>query len=106
MISCSISHVFSGARMALQHERVAAAHRLLEADEDLAVGEVAGGLRGDRDVEFLGDLLGQFGVRATEKSIRFLRLSVQWSQRCPRLLVRGSLPGIVRACGGARMPIT
>ena len=44
--------------VALQHERVAAAHRLLEAHEDLAVGEVASGLRRDRDVKLLGDLLG------------------------------------------------
>ena len=58
--------------MALQHERVAAADRLVEADEDLAVGEVARGLRGDRDVEFLGDLLGQFGVRATREEHQVL----------------------------------
>ena len=48
--------------VALQDERVAAAHRLLEPHEDLAVGEGVGRLRGDRDVELLGDLLGQLGV--------------------------------------------
>ena len=45
MISCSISHLLIGARMGLQHEGVGAADRLLEADEDLAVGEVVGRLR-------------------------------------------------------------
>ena len=51
--------------MGLQHERIAAAHRLFEPHEDLTVGEVAGGLRGDVDVELLGDLLGQLRMRAT-----------------------------------------
>ncbi len=58
--------------MDLQDERVAAADRFVEADEDLAVGEVACGLRGDRDVELLGDLLGQFGVRATREEHQIL----------------------------------
>src|SRR3712207_9285186 len=44
-------------------ERVAAADRLLEPDEDLAVREGVGRLRGDGDVEVLGHLLGQLGMR-------------------------------------------
>ena len=59
-------------RVALQDEGVAAAHRFVEADEDLAVGEVARGLRGDVDVELLGDLLGQFGVRAAGEEHQIL----------------------------------
>ena len=51
-------------RVGLQDERVTAAHRLVEAHEDLAVGELPRRLRGDVDVEFLGDLLGEFGMRA------------------------------------------
>ena len=51
--------------VALQHEGVAAAHRLLEADEDLAVGEVVGRLVGVSSTpSSLGDLLGQLGVGA------------------------------------------
>ena len=87
MISCSISHLFSGAGMALQDERVAAADRLVEPDEDLAVGEVAGGLRGDRDVELLGDLLGQFGVRATRE--RASDSCGCRSSRCPLCALAG-----------------
>jgi hypothetical protein len=51
-------------RMRLQDERVTAAHRFVEAHEDLAVGELPRGLGGDVDVEFLGHLLGQLGMRA------------------------------------------
>ena len=58
--------------MGLQHERVATADRFIEADEDLAVGEVACGLGGDRDIEILGDLLGQFRVRATGEEHQIL----------------------------------
>ncbi len=60
--------------MGLQHERVAAANRLLEADEDLAVGEVPCRLRGDLHVEFLGHLLGEFGVRATREEHQVLAI--------------------------------
>jgi hypothetical protein len=48
----------------LQDERIAATNRFVEAHEDLAVGELARGLRGDVDVEFLGYLLGQLRMRA------------------------------------------
>jgi hypothetical protein len=48
----------------LQDERVAPAHRLVEAHEDLAVGEVACRLCGHMDVEFFGYLLGQLGMCA------------------------------------------
>ncbi len=65
MMSCSMSHLFSGAGVALQHECVAAAHRFVEPHEDLAVGEVASSRRGDVDVELLGHLLGQLGMRPT-----------------------------------------
>jgi hypothetical protein len=58
--------------MTLQHERVAAAHRLIETDEDLAVGKIASGLRSDRDVELFGDLLSQLGVRATREEHQIL----------------------------------
>ena len=58
--------------MALQYERVTTAYGFVEADEDLAVGEVPGRLRGDRNVEFLGDLLGQFGMRATREQHQVL----------------------------------
>ena len=61
-------------RVALQHEGVAAAHRLVEPDEDLAVGEVARRLRGDRDVELLGHLFGQFGMRATREQHQVLAI--------------------------------
>ena len=91
MISCSISHLFSGAGMGLQDERVAAAHRLVEADEDLAVGEVARGLRGDGDVEFLGDLLGQLGVRATREEHQILAVVGPVGAHSAALAGRGSI---------------
>ena len=47
MISCSMTHWLIGAEWLWMHERVAAAHRLLEPHEDLAVGEVVRRLRGD-----------------------------------------------------------
>ena len=50
--------------MGLQHEGIAPAYRLVESHEDLPVGEIAGGLGGHVDIEFLGDLLGQLGVRS------------------------------------------
>ena len=59
-------------RVRLQDERVAAAYRFVEAHEDLAVGEVARGLRGDVDVELLGHLLGQLGVRAAREEHQIL----------------------------------
>ena len=49
--------------MGLQHEGVAAPHRLVEPYEDLPVGEIARGLGGHMDIKFLGDLLGQLGMR-------------------------------------------
>ena len=72
MISCSISHWLTGAGCDLQDEGVAAADRFVEAHEDLAVGEVARGLRGDVHVELLGHLLGQFGVRAAREEHQIL----------------------------------
>src|SRR5690606_34319745 len=45
---------------------------LLEADEDLAVGEVPGGLGGDLDAQFGGDLVGEFGVRAPREKHQVL----------------------------------
>ena len=63
MISCSMIHLLIGAVWLCMHEGVAAAHRLLEADEDLAVGEVVGARRDDVDAELLGDLVGELGVR-------------------------------------------
>ena len=59
-------------REALQDKGVRAAHRLLEADEDLTVGEFASRLRCDRDVEFLRDLLGQLGVSAPREQHQIL----------------------------------
>ena len=44
----------------------------MEPHEDLAVGEVARGLGGDVDVELLGHLFGQFGVRAAREEHQIL----------------------------------
>jgi hypothetical protein len=52
-----------GRGVALDHERVAAPHRLLEADVDLAVRELVGRGGHQPGPEQLGDLLGELGVR-------------------------------------------
>lgn len=59
-------------RKALQDKRIGSADRLLEADEDLAVGEVARGLWGDVYVELFGDLLGQLRMRAPREEHQVL----------------------------------
>ena len=48
--------------MALQHERVAAADRFEEPDEDLAVGEVEQGGGGQLDAEVVADLPAELRV--------------------------------------------
>ena len=60
--------------MGLQHERIATADGLVEADEDLAVSEVTRGLRGDLHVEFLRDLLGELRVRTTREEHQVLAI--------------------------------
>lgn len=59
-------------RMTLQDKRVGAANGLFESNEDLAVREVARGLRGDADVEFLRHLLRQLGMCATREQHQVL----------------------------------
>ena len=49
--------------MALHDEGIAPAHRLLEAHEDLAVGELVGVNRAQVGAKVRGDLLAQVGVR-------------------------------------------
>jgi hypothetical protein len=60
--------------MGLQDEGIAATDGFVEADEDLAVGEVAGRLRGDADVQLLGDLLCQLGVCAPREQHQVLAI--------------------------------
>ena len=64
MMSCSMIASLSGVAVALDDERVRAAHRLLVAHVDLAVGEVVGAGRHELGAEQRGDLLGQLGVGA------------------------------------------
>ena len=56
-----------GIRAALEHKSIRATDRLLETHEDLTVREVSGGLRGDLDVEFPGDRVGQLGMCTTRE---------------------------------------
>ena len=90
--------------MRLQDERVAAADRLIEADEDLAVGEVARGLRGDRDVELLGHLLGQFGVRAAREEHQILAVVGPLGAHCAPSLVGDRYGVIVRSLSACALP--
>src|SRR5262245_32055563 len=83
--------------MRLQDERVAAADRLIEADEDLAVGEIARGLRGDRDVELLGYLLSQFGVRAAREEHQILAVVGPLGAHCAPSLLGDRYDVIVRS---------
>ena len=60
--------------MALQDEGVCPTNGLPETNEDLTIREVVGQRRGQSDAEFVGDGLGEFGVRsATEKHETLLR---------------------------------
>ena len=97
MISCSISHCVQRPWMRLQDERVAAADRLIEADENLAVGEIARGLRGDRDVELLGHLLSQFGVRAAREEHQILAVVGPLGAHCAPSLLGDRYDVIVRS---------
>ena len=63
MISCSMIHSLIGAVWLWMTKASRAAHRLLEADVDLAVGEVVGRRRHELGAELRGDLLGELGVR-------------------------------------------
>jgi hypothetical protein len=60
-------------RVALQHEGVAAAHGLVEADVDLAVGEVVRRGGNEVDLEEVCHLLGQHRVRPTREEHDLLR---------------------------------
>src|SRR5437899_1067528 len=73
-------------RRRLDDEHVVAAHRVLDLDVDLAVGEAAQARVGELDVEDLGDAGGQFGVRAAGDEL----------ERPPR---RGLLPGELDCAG-------
>jgi len=92
MISCSISHLFSGAGCDCRtNASQAAGPNSSNRNEDLAVGEVAGGLRGDRDVKLLGHLFGQFGVRATREEHQILAVVGPVGAQLCALAGRGSI---------------
>ncbi len=59
-------------RVALDHEGVAAAHRLLVADVDLGVGELVGRGRHQPGAERERDLLGELGVRSSTEDHQVL----------------------------------
>ena len=68
----------------------------MEAHEDLAVGEVARGLRGDVHVEFFGYLLGQLRMRAAREEHQILAVVGPVVAHVPPSPVRiGWIPPIV-----------
>lgn len=86
--------------MGLQHEGVTPAYRLIESDEDLPVGEIAGGLGGHMDIEFLGDLLGQLGVRPAGEEHQVFTVVGPVRAHCvlPPPVGGSSMGVIVRSC--------
>src|SRR5215475_7839716 len=89
--------------MRLQDERVAAADGFIEADEDLAVGEIARGLRGDRNVELLGHLIGQLWVRSTREEHQILAVVGPLGAHCAPSLLGDRYHVIVRSLAACRL---
>src|SRR6185437_9297692 len=72
----------------LQDKGVAASDRLVEAHEDLAVGELTRGLRGDVGVQLLGDLFGQLRMCAAREEHQVLAVIGPVVAHVPPLLLR------------------
>src|SRR4029079_9826330 len=77
-------------RVALDHEGVAAADRLLVADVDLGVGELVGGGGHQLGPELGGYLLGELGMRPSRKDHQVLLGGLLQSAHGASLLGRGT----------------